>query len=592
MLLERLLRHHRPIVIYAILHLWCHTISRASRGCVVSAWTGRGGSLVAPLSSSLLFVKQRALHKRQFTETRQLSIFARSTPLTMAAPPAAMADSGATRTSMTPVPSLPEFLYHIRPDNHVYRKEPRHVVIGNPAGDADSIVSAITLAYIESAAYFNTTTNNNDSDTTTRSHHDDALKPLYFKTPVVSIPHSDLVTQRPETVCLWKWAGLTHDDLLHLLYMDHPIFTSVVALDKNHTLERDDNDIDDQPSELTIADVTLVDHNALALPHDWKVIEILDHHFDMGQHLDTCPEDAATHQRTIAFDNHESRALVASTCTLVVERMRAMAWPLPYAATVSLLLLGVILLDSVDMAPSAGKGTARDQAAIDWLLHHTDWSTLSESTQSQIMNDNKDDDTTCPTINTTRLFQGLQQAKFDPVFWHGLSVRDALRLDYKAFGVIPSGSDDSQRHTTFGLSTVLMPLHAFSSKDMVHTHIHAFMDEHAIDLLGVLLAFTSSDEEEDGGRLRRQIMLCGRATFADLDPLVHFLQQGDHVGDPLHVQVMEPTEASTVRQLTTQIEQESLTTKCLEQRNSKASRKQVAPILLSYMAKVHIANVD
>ena len=39
------------------------------------------------------------------------------------------------------------------------------------------------------------------------------------------------------------------------------------------------------------------------------------------------------------------------------------------AASLGLLLLGVMLLDSINVSPDAGKGTARDEGAVEELLH-------------------------------------------------------------------------------------------------------------------------------------------------------------------------------------------------------------------------------
>lgn len=371
--------------------------------------------------------------------------------------------------------SLADFLVH-------RRSKLDHLVIGNEAGDADSIVSAIGLAYVEQT-----------------------------KTPVVSIPKADLTTQRPETFLLLQWAGV---DPSWLLYIDDEAIQSAQGVA-----------------------VTLVDHNRLTIDKDWTVEEIVDHHSDEGQHLDTCQ------LRDIAFNGDQ--ALVASTCTMVVERLKELHKP-PYPSSLSVLLLGVILLDSVNMSPKAGKGTARDVAAIQTLLDDTDWTTLSPKAQEALaLTDTKP--------STDVVFERLQQAKFDASFWQSLSVRDALRLDYKAFSV---------GDNVFGVSTVLLPLQDFINKSDVMPAVDAYMNDVGVNLLGVMLTFT-----DDRGHLHRQLMFVSKDSFP-LENMVDFLEQ------------QETLQLSKVDAKVEEVDSVELS--CFDQGNSKASRKQVAPILIQY----------
>jgi len=179
--------------------------------------------------------------------------------------------------------------------------------------------------------------------------------------------------------------------------------------------------------------------------------------------------------------------LVASTSTLVAERWResimAMLMEVEkenkddsddhnlishdyyYPAEVGILLLGVILLDSINLSVSAGKVTDRDRNAVADLIAHTDWSTLAPATRQTLhlpvlpssedessAESSADETTTTNTpswtataedndhdnteqrniiINTTLLFDVLQESKFNTTFWASLSIADALRLDYK-----------------------------------------------------------------------------------------------------------------------------------------------------------------
>lgn len=345
-----------------------------------------------------------------------------------------------------------------------------HVVIGNQAGDADSIVSAIAWAYLE--------TKNN--------------RP---KRPIVSISKSDLETQRPETKALFRKA---HLDTNVLDYVDSGKFQNV-------------------------KEITLVDHNRLTVSHiPGSVVEILDHHLDEQDHSECTKRD-------IAFEN--DKALVASTCSLIVERIQDYSTITPHLST---LLLGVILLDSVNLNPAAGKVTQRDRDAVTNLLQQTQW------TKDQ-----------CPDPNA--LYKELQQAKFDATFWKSLSVRDALRLDYKLF----SASID------IGMSSVLMQMIDFMDAENFKESLEAYRKEQGVQLLVVMLA------HDDGGKggLRRELLLSG-TTDSRLDELAAYL-----CTETTSLELIEK-ESSTVGTL-----------RCFTQGNTRASRKAVAPILLQYYSK-------
>ena len=155
-------------------------------------------------------------------------------------------------------------------------------------------------------------------------------------------------------------------DLSQLLFIDSP--TSIASLLTQTETE------DGASCESSPLSISLVDHNRIrsSLRHlDGKVVEILDHHVGEGYHADAVPEGSGA--RNVAFRGRD--ALVGSACTLVAERM-LQAGTATLDPSASLVLLGVILLDTMDMSPEAGKGTDRDLAAINALLDRTDWSML------------------------------------------------------------------------------------------------------------------------------------------------------------------------------------------------------------------------
>jgi exopolyphosphatase len=377
----------------------------------------------------------------------------------------------------------------------------RQFVMGNEAGDADSIIGAITLAYVESV----------------RGHTK--------KTPIVSIPQADLETQRPETVLLLKLAGISNATGV-LLFVDQPVVT--------------------ESTEAT--EVTLVDHNRLAdtfQQNDWKVVEIVDHHHDEGMYEDTCSGPAS---RWIAFA--DDKALVASACTLVVERMEEL-WRKPYPPSLGVLLLGVILLDSVNLSPDAGKVTQRDRDAVQILLDDTNWQELSQESKEVL----KINSSSGP--NTTAFFDALQETKYDPGFWKSLPIRDALRLDYKEY-IYKDGS--------FGVSTVLMPLDRFLLKQELTTGIQRFMMERNMVFLGIMLASVQD------GHLCRQLVLCGTESFP-MPGMVQFLLHSNYDQDSLGLMEFEG--------ISTPSDNSSLSLRFFDQLDVK-SRKQIGPILLEF----------
>ena len=385
--------------------------------------------------------------------------------------------------------SLQDFLNQKTAHGTTSEKE---IVIGNEAGDADSIISAITLAYLTN------------------------------RTPVLSIARQDLDSQRPETSLLLKLAGI------HL-----PSHMLDVSAMEGFFASND-------PLKLT-----LVDHNHIQPQfgnNNWNVDEIMDHHVDAGKHLD-CPV------RNIAFDSATGQALVASTCTLVTERAREYYLGNTIPPSLGTLLLGVILLDSINMNPDAKKGTRRDKEAIEFLLEYTQWTELPPSSQSilKVSDDGKP--------STEAFFNALQQSKFDVEFWEGLSTFDALRLDYKSFG----------SSKPFGISTVLVPGEHFIDKDDVLEGTLSFMQKQEIDFLAIMFSF-----EDDESIFRRQLLLCSTSGVPHQDLVSHLNSNG------LALEDISQTHTASLS------EKDDVTFQLFDQGLTKASRKQVAPIMVEF----------
>jgi exopolyphosphatase len=479
--------------------------------------------------------------------------------------------------------SMPDFLNQARQEfvsfcsTPALRPQPLHIVIGNEASDADSMVSSICLAYIESCLM-------------TRENQGRRTKSDSLRIPVLPLTRADLETQRPETTFLFDLAGLP---------MPHVLDSFVYIDDLQQCAEAEPMATGNSSGGVSSRSVcaTLMDHNRLSIKFpeagrstismdgvddcvassmQWVVKEIMDHHYDEGDHTSTVPSE----NRHIAFG--QDQALVASTCTLVVERLRANANDsVRVPAPLSVLLLGVILLDSVNMAPSAGKGTDRDADAINFLLETTDWSALSSKARARLMRSGNH-----AAPHTDTFFNSLQNAKFDLAFWSALNVRDALRLDFKLFN--PSSSHSSLAKP-FGISTVLMPLTEFTRKADIIAQIRSFMSEQDLDLLGVMCTSTvnrssdasptaSNDPLQDGDhKLSRELLLCSRGTAFPLRRLVDYFMNADVSLqlEPISINIAAESDITTT-------ETEHITIYGFHQRNTKASRKQVAPKLLGF----------
>jgi exopolyphosphatase len=412
-----------------------------------------------------------------------------------------------------------------------------HFYMGNEAGDADSIISSLALAYTKNLEY------NSSSNV-------DAYKNI----PLVSIPRSDMALRR-ETVLLLQMAGISTEQLL---YLDD---ASVQSFLKEDTSTASSTDMA----------LTLVDHNKIrnSLSHlSDRVVEIVDHHADEEAHRHIVP-----HRRKIAFEH--GHATAGSACTLVTENLleHVVRANNKIDAGVGLGLLGVILIDTMNMSAEAGKGTDRDANAISNLVAHTDWTQLQPFAL-----DEKAADLIFPkglgmAPDCTELHDYLRDCKFDPEFWKELSVKDCLRIDYKRF---ESSSDANKLDNVFGLSSILLSLNDFMSKSHLTNHVAEFMQRANVALLGILSMKIGVD-----GTPNREMLLFGSKNESDTDHVDSMVQYliGDEkalflkmkdvpIGTDFLVNVSSLSNPITVRRL--------------YQGNAKGSRKQMAPVMLEY----------
>jgi exopolyphosphatase len=322
------------------------------------------------------------------------------------------------------------------------------------------------------------------------------------------------------------------------------------------------------------------------------VTEIVDHHVDERHHVETCPPS----KRNIAFDDDSQQALVASTCTLVVERFYSIVATSSsrndhrkIPPTLAILLLGVILLDSINMSPQAGKGTPRDGTAIEQLLHNTDWKQILLPPEivdlAPQVGDSSHNNSKVP--DPTKFFDCLQSQKFSLDFWNGLTALQGIRLDYKSFPLPSSVASPS----SVGISTILLNMETFWKKDNLLPTIAQVIHEKDLSILALMFTFMKEEEDCDdnddrkGVKPRRQLAVASTSKHI-LQKLVDYLTLMDdtpnmNTNNYVNLELIKLEEEIAEEKVTVSNNNVvSLYVMKFDQGNSAASRKQVAPIIM------------
>jgi exopolyphosphatase len=297
----------------------------------------------------------------------------------------------------TPSPRLHDYLDRAR--LLVKQDEARRFVLGNESADLDSMASAVACGYYLTELA------------------PDGGAPVV---PLVNVPRADYKL-RTEAVFLFDAVGIGP---ARLSFMDE---VDLDALCAGGDLQ-----------------LVLVDHNALAAGQAAladAVTGIIDHHKDEGGHPD------------LALRLIEP---VGSAATLVAERM------LEQEASrvepgLAKLLLGTILLDTVNLDPLAKRATAKDAAIAARL------------------------EAICGA-DRGALFERLQFEKFNVA---ALDTADLLRKDYKAFRF---------GEVNCGIASVLLPVAQWLEKDPdLATSLATFARAQDLDLLLAMNAYTDPE---------------------------------------------------------------------------------------------------
>ncbi|XP_074538694.1 exopolyphosphatase PRUNE1 [Halichoeres trimaculatus] len=275
-----------------------------------------------------------------------------------------------------------------------------HVVLGNEACDVDSMVCALAYAYFLSK--------------TTQS-------PM-LALPLMNVRQSDFVL-RSDSLFLLRQLSLSPEQLLFRDQID------LRALHRAGHLR-----------------LTLVDHNVLPSSDsdlEGAVVEVIDHHLQERASSLSCPVTVE---------------MVGSCATLVAERIIQKA-PEILDQQLAQLLYAAVVLDCVNMAPSAGKVTPKD-------------SQVAASLESRF-----------PSLPPRgALFNTLHNAKFDV---SGLNTEQMLLKDMKAV----SGS------LNLAISVLYITLEDFLQRAGLEAELSNFCSKFGFDLLLLMtISFTESKE--------------------------------------------------------------------------------------------------
>ncbi|XP_038058184.1 protein prune homolog 2-like isoform X2 [Patiria miniata] len=347
-----------------------------------------------------------------------------------------------------------------------------HVVLGNESCDLDSAVSALVWAYHLQKEVPGTKW--------------DAV------VPVLNIPFEDYHLRT---------------EVKHFLSLVNNIGASLLVF-------RDDVDLHSQHASGKLG-LTLVDHNTLPKRDaslDGAVQEVIDHHSNSRQDDD---------ERDIRV----TVETVGSCASLVAEKVLAQN-PEIVDEHIAKLLLGPILVDTVNLSASAGKATPKDIAMVEAL--------------SKI----------CPDLNKEEMYQELQQAKAD---MSDFSVTDILRKDFKCV----SGAS-----MNIGMSSIPIRLTEFVEKPDFEIGLQDFCTLKDLRLL-VLMALTVAED----AKAHRQIC-------------VYSSNSSDSMKDEL-IQTLE--ESASPELVLSELYTNSSGLIVYYQGNVKASRKQVLPLVKNFL---------
>ncbi|KAG8216168.1 hypothetical protein J3R82DRAFT_8174 [Butyriboletus roseoflavus] len=411
------------------------------------------------------------------------------------------------------------------------------VVMGNEAGDLDSLASSIGFAWLLSHIP--------TSDTKAIA--------------LITTPREDFVL-RAENLYALQLAGIK-EDLQEILCPE------------------------DLPKPNLCTNFALVDHNSrhpsYAVPGA-LVTAIIDHHEDEGKYFDTASP------RII-----EPSGSCASLVTRVI-----MSYPTPsIPPELAVLLLSAIVIDTHGLR-KGGKAVGVDYEASAWLLSRANVSSSEYFVEQTVEAPQHVADN--PWIQSLSDTLGAKKIALSH-----LNTRDLLRRDYKEYELNLSSSicGNSPYSIRAGLATVPLPLASFFSPSPTSAVVatQGWLKERNLSVLGVLTTYKSSqgkskrelmwvvDENVCGPRLPQvlfdgfeasEVLRIKRASFKRYGFDSHVGMDGN---EGVQVERGRIDEEESVDEQAGEREASpfgvGLVARVYKQKNSAATRKQVAPVL-------------
>ncbi|KDR77210.1 hypothetical protein GALMADRAFT_139222 [Galerina marginata CBS 339.88] len=316
------------------------------------------------------------------------------------------------------------------------------VVMGNEAGDLDTVASSIAFAWIQSEVY------------------------KIPAVPLIQVERADLAL-RAENLYALKLAGISDDQAELLTLTEIPNSEAASS----------------SPASFPAHRFALVDHNRLngifTLNNPQaRVVAVLDHHADEGLYPDAAP-------RTI------------SPCGSCASHVGALFSSPPSSAPPTLeippelatLLLTAILIDTDGLKPG-GKAVDLDRTTSLFLAPKTiprlANSLPPPSALSPIDHPNPDPDALYDAQAIKDLTKALADKKADVSH---LGAMDLLRRDYKEYNFV-LGWADGRPVVKAGLSTVPARLKAWGADGMLEKDAAEWMQKRGLTVLGVLTSFS------------------------------------------------------------------------------------------------------
>ncbi|KAJ3144705.1 Exopolyphosphatase [Geranomyces variabilis] len=367
--------------------------------------------------------------------------------------------------------------------------QPVTVVIGNEAADLDSLISAVSYAYLK-------------SNTTAKSTGREYI-------PVVGIPRCDfaLRTECPFTL---RTAFPTVDIEAALTFMDEIDLDGLLAADR--------------------LELVLVDHNKLAPSLERfasAVVGIIDHHADEE-----------------LYGNADPRVIrvVGSATSLIAEQwIDAGAADEHMEPGLATTMIAAVLIDTVNLVEEYARVTDDDRRAVEFLLPYARGAANTASGSPVAASLAADTDQSF----LRNLYAGVHHAK---VSISALSAVDLLRKDYKEWVIagyrlgISSVSWHIRGSNGWAARDGFSNLRAACSK---------FAAERNLDLHVVMTAFdyssgNSNIESARGFERELLVNFCGKLVN-DPNKVSAFLAELEKQTDQLELQRVEEPELGTSR---------------------------------------------